>query len=466
MEIIEEKKFKIKTNNKKEMELILRNYNNKELSITLFTMNDTPSKKYELKYNFEEFQKIRFFKIFINIQEIMKELSNKIENSVFIEDTNCIIIDINIGLTIINEVILIIEEQEKTKDEIIDELEKKIKILENKLNEKEKKDAENKINSQTNTPNETKSNNNNFKNLKIENLKNIKILNNNKGIIYCVKTLDDGRIAAGDEYSNLIIYNKETFYPDIIIRNNLNSLLTLTQLKNKNIICSFSNISTLKIIKIMNNEYENIQIIKGAHNNDINKIIELKNEKLITFSYDYSFKIWKLNKYNNKYEKIYKFIDTNKLSDGIEIKDNEIILYALNTNPQSLVFYDLNKNEKIRTIYNLNLCIDCLCRISKINENEVVVAGNKKVYLIDVNNYLILYEINSEYLNFCILKLSNDSFLIGDEKGTVIQYKIDNKKLIKESFKNKSYNSRIYTMTIFDDGIISGGYNEIKIWKN
>ena len=35
-------------------------------------------KKYELKYNLEEFQKNRFFKIFINIDEIMKELENKI----------------------------------------------------------------------------------------------------------------------------------------------------------------------------------------------------------------------------------------------------------------------------------------------------------------------------------------------------------------------------------------------------
>ena len=43
----------------------------------------------------------------------MKELENKIENSIFIEDTNSIIIEIKIGLTIINEILLIIEEQEK-----------------------------------------------------------------------------------------------------------------------------------------------------------------------------------------------------------------------------------------------------------------------------------------------------------------------------------------------------------------
>ena len=137
MEGVYERKFNIKTDKNNEMELLLRNYNNEELSITLFNNNEEVFKKYELKCNLEEFQKNRFFKIFINIEEIMKELENKIEKSIFIEDTNCIIIEIKIGLTIINEILLVIEEQEKNKDEIIEELKQKIKILENRLKQKE-----------------------------------------------------------------------------------------------------------------------------------------------------------------------------------------------------------------------------------------------------------------------------------------------------------------------------------------
>ena len=135
IDIIEEKKYKIKTDKNNEMELILKNYNNEELSITLFNNNETELKKYELKCNLEEFQKNRFFKIFINIEEIMKELENKIEKSIFIEDTNCIIIEIKIGLTIINEILLVIEEKEKTNEEKINELlinkEEMIKIINN-----------------------------------------------------------------------------------------------------------------------------------------------------------------------------------------------------------------------------------------------------------------------------------------------------------------------------------------------
>ena len=79
MDIIDERKFPIRTNKNKEMELILRNHQNEELSITIFNKNESKLKKYELKCNLEEFQKNRFFKIFLNIEEIMKELNNKLK---------------------------------------------------------------------------------------------------------------------------------------------------------------------------------------------------------------------------------------------------------------------------------------------------------------------------------------------------------------------------------------------------
>ena len=159
MEILEEKKYKIRTDKNNEMDLFLRIYDDEELSIALF--NKYPYKKYELKCNLEEFQKNKFFRIFDNVEEIMKELDNKIQKSTFIEDKNCIKIEIEIGLTIINEVLLIIEEKEKNKDEIINylieknkELEKTVNELKNKLkdkiNEKEKLQNDNKLEKRNN----------------------------------------------------------------------------------------------------------------------------------------------------------------------------------------------------------------------------------------------------------------------------------------------------------------------------
>jgi len=142
--IISEKKYNIKTDKNNEMELYLRNINNEKLSINLFSINQTPSKKYECKCNLEEFQRNRFFKIFNNIEEIIRELDNKIMKSVFIEENNLIIIDIQIGLTVINEILIETKEKEKNKDEIINEL----KLENNKLKkniEQLKNEYENKL---------------------------------------------------------------------------------------------------------------------------------------------------------------------------------------------------------------------------------------------------------------------------------------------------------------------------------
>ena len=95
-------------------------------------------------------------------------------------------------------------------------------------------------------------------------MKNIKTLNDEKDKIdiNCLQILDDGRLAAADSRSKLTIYNRETFKPEIIIKNFSGELLNFTQLKNKNIACSLKSKSTLKIIKINNkNEYKDIQII-------------------------------------------------------------------------------------------------------------------------------------------------------------------------------------------------------------
>ena len=200
-----------------------------------------------------ELIKNRFFKIFVNLEEIFRELENKIDKSNIIEDSNLIYLDVPIGLNVINDIILEIKESSKSNEDIIEELtnqineqnnlikEKDIKIeeLENKLNEYQNKSNENneKLNSdililkntiQKNKEEFEKTNsekdnqieilNNDLKN-KL-NLLNSLILPNNciklflypKKIIYCLKV--DAQI----DISNYIDYNKkfncDWFKPD------------------------------------------------------------------------------------------------------------------------------------------------------------------------------------------------------------------------------------------------------------
>ena len=402
-----------------EIELLFYYYKNKfnELENNFLMFKENMKKKIDFIKNI-----INFYKIKKNNFDTNFQMKFNIENNSFdlTNDHQKIKNNFNIQLQQINELLLLFN-----------------------LNKNE-----------SNIKNNEKKTNFNF-----ENENNIKTLHiYNKESIFCMKILDDGRLATSDSNSKLTIYNNyENFNPEIIIENNLGHLYNFIQLKNKNVICSFYKENTLKIIKINNFDYEEIQIIKNAHNNLISKILELKNENLITFSYDYSFIVWKKDK-KNKYKLINEFKDSFELSDGLEIKENETISYAMKSTPQSLIFYDLNSDEKIKTLNNLNLKISYLNRTIKLNNNEIVVAGFNKIYLIDCNKYSILNEIFCDTI-CCVLKFSNNLFFTGNSKGEIVQYKIENKKIGKKLSKKNSNKSSIYSMTVLNDFVITGGFN-------
>ena len=164
------------------MELYLRNYSNEEFSISILTKNEYPSKKYELKCDLEKIQKNRFFKIFINFEEIMKELENKIKQSIIIEENNLINIEIPIGLTVINHINLVLKKVEKTAEEINSELSEKIQQQNNEIENFKKKIEE--LNNIINELRNTHNNLNNQINEKdnILNKNNTKIVELNQNI--------------------------------------------------------------------------------------------------------------------------------------------------------------------------------------------------------------------------------------------------------------------------------------------
>ena len=94
--ILKEKKFILKSDKNIEYEIILSINNNDTLNINVNSMKINPSKKYFLSCTLEELFKNRFFKIFINIDEIFRELETKLLKSNIIEETNIIYLDIPI----------------------------------------------------------------------------------------------------------------------------------------------------------------------------------------------------------------------------------------------------------------------------------------------------------------------------------------------------------------------------------
>ena len=148
--IIKEKDFKLTSDKNTDYIIKLSIDENNLFNITAITTNNILlKKKYSLSLSMDDLNRHRFFKIFLNTEEIFRELENKIENSTIIEEPNILYLDIPIGLTVINDITLEIKEKEKSKDDIIEELKKelnykndliiqkdnKIKEIENELNE-------------------------------------------------------------------------------------------------------------------------------------------------------------------------------------------------------------------------------------------------------------------------------------------------------------------------------------------
>ena len=129
--IIKEKNFILKSDKNNEYEINLSIYNNDILNITIKSTKIIPSKKYGLSCTLEDLLNNRFFKIFINVDEIFRELETKISKSNIIEETSIIYLDIPIGLTIINDILLEIKQIENTNEDKINEINNEINNLKN-----------------------------------------------------------------------------------------------------------------------------------------------------------------------------------------------------------------------------------------------------------------------------------------------------------------------------------------------
>ena len=289
--------------------------------------------------------------------------------------------------------------------------------------------------------------------------KNEKKVNYNK-IIYSMKVLNDKRLAVGGESSILYIISKNDYNIDLQINNNKENLYKINQLKNNDIILAF-NSGDMTIINVNQNNYKIIQKFEKAHNDDIYNIIELKNSKdLISCSLDKSLKIWSYDNKSEEYNEICKIDEDCEILNILEIKENEIIYD--NFSKKTIKFYNIKDKKLINQINNLEL-IDWNNNFVLIN-NKVLIGGNKKIYFIDINSYTKEKEINFDNSIYSIKKFKDNLYMIGDEKGNISSFDINNCNL--KVIKNKIHKKKILAMVKFDGKLVSGGSdNLIKFTK-
>ena len=129
---------------------------------------------------------------------------------------------------------------------------------------------------------------------KIEMKNPIHKLTNHTHYVFCLCVMNDGRLVSGSVDKSIIIYNKETYQPDLIIKEHNHYVLCITQLSS-GILASCSGDKTIKLFNINGMKYEILQTL-NYHNNYAYKIIELKNKNLVSCSHDSSIIFYNSNK--------------------------------------------------------------------------------------------------------------------------------------------------------------------------
>lgn len=319
--------------------------------------------------------------------------------------------------------------------------------------------------------------------LNIKDIQKFKTLNYHTSYIMCVLILNDGRLSSSSDDCSIIIYEKNTFLPEIEILDFDTPINNIIQLSNNYLVsaCADGKITVIKLIS--NTEYKIISSLL-YHNFSVNRIIELNENEFASGSDDQTVKIFK--KYDN-YDKIYQCIMTlANLSAPIEAiiyckKLNEIILAPYKE--QNLQFWNLLFYQKICNLNNIYFegFQNSLVMINDYILGVGVFAG---LNLIDLKTHNIFKRIKIVGGVLNVIKKNNFLFTNGVFKGnnnSIIKWEIKDNEIIKIGEKHKLINEnnehnnhnhyhleRLIILKVFDDGtiVIATSENKIELWKN
>jgi len=433
-----------------------------------------------------------------NQQEIINDLMKKInqlneKQEEMIKDFQNKINDLIKRVNILENKIKEKEENEILNKKEIKNKEEKIKILEEELNKYKPININNNINDNT------------YNNFDIKFKKPIHILNYHKKRILCSTILKDGRFATGSDDGSIIIYNNQTFEPDIIIRDHTGDVYCILQLSS-GILASCSKDKTIKLFSINKYEYnviQTIKIIKDIKNNYyeryyiVKEIIELKNKNLLFYSPG---EIYFFYKDKNEYKIDYSFainICEYVIKSVIQTKDNEICY----NDKKNLCFYDfiqrkiITKIDDIATIdteiitkictkigdfANKDKEIGCtvICAKDKIDytahldslimmtKDLLLVAVRNKLKIINVklHNLIRIIDVPGSRAINCICTLNDNTLLTADKYGRIIQWKIEGDNLKLFSRKELAHEDSINTLLKIGNCLILSGGNDVRIW--
>ena len=275
--------------------------------------------------------------------------------------------------------------------------------------------------------------------------------------------MKDGRLVSGSYDKSIIIYNKETYKPDLIIEEHKDKIICINQLRTGLLAsCSFD--KTIILFHINGKKYEIIQIL-DYHTGPIKKIIELNNNKLVSCSDDNYIIFYKIDNLN--YTKDYSISTNGHCTSIIQTTENEICYSTKN----KIYFYDIiEKNNKI-SIENISITDGSNGNRVwpiMINKELLLIPGEAEISIVNVFEHKLMRIVKIPDSNqiYGICLLTKNMLLIGDYYGVLSQWKIEGNNLIFISKKEKAHSGWINYLQNLEDGHIASCSDDktVKIW--
>ena len=347
------KSFEAYLNDSTKYEILLKKeIEGKRLLFQLIILEDSNKKIYCSLYDIYALKHIEVLSIFNSTDEIFNQICDfinvneqlKIKQSLSIQSDKAIL-SIPINSTKYKQICFELKYENAELVEILldtidklmkknEDFQKRLLALEEKVFGKKEK--------------ETKKENDEFKG-KFENLTNTKTIQPHTSYISNIILLQNNKLATSSLDGYIKIYNKDTFEPEISIKEN-SCVDWIEQIKDGTLIsCPRDN--TIRLYGIKDKSYNTMNVLKES--SSAWKMKELQSGKLISSMSNYDIKVW--IKKNDTLECEFIIPNGGESYDILEIRKNEVVaLSSTNVN-----FYDLNKRDKIYSIsgfesFNLN----------------------------------------------------------------------------------------------------------------
>ena len=453
------KSFEAYLNDSTKYEILLKKeIEGKRLLFQLIILEDSNKKIYCSLYDIYALKHIEVLSIFNSTDEIFDQICDyintneqlKIKQSLSIQSDKAIL-SIPINSTKYKQICFELKYENAELVEILldtidklmkknEDFQKRLLALEEKVFGKKEK--------------ETKKENDEFKG-KFENLTNTKTIQPHTSCISNIILLQNNKLATSSLDGYIKIYNKDTFEPEISIKEN-SYIDWIEQVKDGTLIsCPRDN--TIRLYEIKDKSYNTINVLKES--SSAWKMKELQSGKLISSMSNYDIKVW--IKKNDTLECEFIIPNGGESYDILEIRKNEVVaLSSTNVN-----FYDLNKRDKIYSIsgfesFNLNPGR----KFCKANDELLLVCGSNNIFLVDIKSYQLISKIECQNI-VTLYKISNDFILSGQSNGDIKQWQCIGRETKLSSYKNKGNNSDVTAFLKLNEIILSGDKaGNIKFW--